>query len=246
MRLFALSLDNDELTYLPTADIDMHADFLRLRGKTYDYRIAYSQVQKLFLLPKPDDIHCQFVVRSAARPSPSAPKLTFLCHTGQHRPTNSSGTDSLPLPRHAVCQGRDHGARPQPGRVRRSSPPFRNRTDLSAITGRRSRRSTRTISSSATTTLPTKSFRSSSECSQRRRSPHPATFSRASKSRPSIHTPLTSHPHSHDGYSAVKCNLKANEGQLYFLEKQLLFISKQPTLVPHSDISAVIFARSVV
>lgn len=54
----------------------MHADFLRLRGKTYDYRIAYSQVQKLFLLPKPDDIHCQFVVRtvslaqlSAARPA---------------------------------------------------------------------------------------------------------------------------------------------------------------------------------
>ena len=42
----------------------MHGDFMRLRGKTYDYRISYSQVQKLFLLPKPDDIHCQFVVRA--------------------------------------------------------------------------------------------------------------------------------------------------------------------------------------
>lgn len=44
-------------------DIDMHADFMRLRGKTYDYRIGYNQIQKLFLLPKPDDTHCQFVVR---------------------------------------------------------------------------------------------------------------------------------------------------------------------------------------
>ena len=43
-------------------DIDMHADFMRLRGKTYDYRIGYNQIQKLFLLPKPDDTHCQFVV----------------------------------------------------------------------------------------------------------------------------------------------------------------------------------------
>lgn len=51
---------------------------------------------------------------------------------------------------------------------------------------------------------------------------------------------------SHEGQSAVKCNVKANEGQLYFLEKQFLFISKQPTLVLHSDISAVTFARFVV
>jgi structure-specific recognition protein 1 len=35
---------------------------MRLRGKTYDYRVAYTQVQRLFLLPKPDDIHSQLVV----------------------------------------------------------------------------------------------------------------------------------------------------------------------------------------
>lgn len=50
---------------------------------------------------------------------------------------------------------------------------------------------------------------------------------------------------SHDGHSAVKCNVKANEGQLYFLERSILFISKQPSFVAHSDISAVTFARSV-
>lgn len=48
---------------------------------------------------------------------------------------------------------------------------------------------------------------------------------------------------SHDGQAAVKCNLKANEGQLYFLERQLLFISKQPTLVSFNEISAIVLAR---
>ena len=46
-----------------------------------------------------------------------------------------------------------------------------------------------------------------------------------------------------DGQSAVKCNVKANEGQLYLLEKQMLFISKQPVLVLFSEIAAVTFAR---
>jgi structure-specific recognition protein 1 len=40
----------------------MFPDFLRLRGKTYDYKILYSSIVKLFLLPKVDDIHVQFVV----------------------------------------------------------------------------------------------------------------------------------------------------------------------------------------
>ncbi|CAG8487824.1 9224_t:CDS:10 [Ambispora leptoticha] len=37
-------------------DIDMFPTFLRLRGKTYDYKIQYTSVIKLFLLPKLDDI----------------------------------------------------------------------------------------------------------------------------------------------------------------------------------------------
>jgi structure-specific recognition protein 1 len=40
----------------------MYDTFLRLRGKTYDYKINYDQVVKLFLLPKPDDAHVLFVV----------------------------------------------------------------------------------------------------------------------------------------------------------------------------------------
>lgn len=40
----------------------MYQDFLRLRGKTYDYKILYSNIIKLFLLLKPDEMHVMFVV----------------------------------------------------------------------------------------------------------------------------------------------------------------------------------------
>jgi structure-specific recognition protein 1 len=43
-------------------DVDMFPEFLRLRGKTYDYKIVYSSISKLFLLPK-DDTHVLFIVR---------------------------------------------------------------------------------------------------------------------------------------------------------------------------------------
>ncbi|KDQ09911.1 hypothetical protein BOTBODRAFT_36725 [Botryobasidium botryosum FD-172 SS1] len=43
-------------------DIDMFPTFMRFRGKTYDYKILYTSITRLFLLPKPDEIHVQFVV----------------------------------------------------------------------------------------------------------------------------------------------------------------------------------------
>ncbi|OCH85951.1 SSrecog-domain-containing protein [Obba rivulosa] len=42
-------------------DVDMFREFLRLRGKTYDYKIMYSSISKLFLLPK-DDQHVLFIL----------------------------------------------------------------------------------------------------------------------------------------------------------------------------------------
>ena len=44
-------------------DVDMFPEFLRLRGKTYDYKILYSSISRLFLLPK-DDMHVLFIVSS--------------------------------------------------------------------------------------------------------------------------------------------------------------------------------------
>ena len=42
-------------------DVDMFPEYLRLRGKTYDYKINYNGISKLFLLPK-DDQHVLFIV----------------------------------------------------------------------------------------------------------------------------------------------------------------------------------------
>ncbi|KAJ3099368.1 FACT complex subunit [Phlyctochytrium planicorne] len=44
-------------------EIDMHATFFRLRGKSHDYRILYSSIRGMFMLPKPDDLHYNFVIR---------------------------------------------------------------------------------------------------------------------------------------------------------------------------------------
>ncbi|KAK6458700.1 DNA polymerase delta binding protein [Scheffersomyces xylosifermentans] len=38
-------------------DIDMYPSSLRLRGKTYDYKIQYKQIERIFSLPKPDEAH---------------------------------------------------------------------------------------------------------------------------------------------------------------------------------------------
>lgn len=43
--------------------------------------------------------------------------------------------------------------------------------------------------------------------------------------------------------SSVKCNVKATEGLLYPLDKSILWVSKQPIWISHTDIHQVIFSR---
>ena len=52
-------------------DMDMFPEFLRLRGKTYDYKILFSSINRLFLLPK-DDQHVLFIVSTPFRPRPAS------------------------------------------------------------------------------------------------------------------------------------------------------------------------------
>lgn len=42
-------------------DVEMSAEYLRLRGRTYDYKIAYASISRLFLLPK-DELHVLFIL----------------------------------------------------------------------------------------------------------------------------------------------------------------------------------------
>lgn len=44
-------------------DIDIYSSSLRLRGKTYDYKIQFKQIERIFSLPKPDDVHHLIVLQ---------------------------------------------------------------------------------------------------------------------------------------------------------------------------------------
>lgn len=56
---------NDVLFLTPRGryDIDMYPTSLRLRGKTYDYKIQYKQIERIFSLPKPDETHHLLVLQ---------------------------------------------------------------------------------------------------------------------------------------------------------------------------------------
>eukprot|EP00171_Calliarthron_tuberculosum_P006573 IDg6573t1 len=43
-------------------DIDLYPNHIKLRGKTVDFKILYSSITRLFLLPKPDNILVSFVM----------------------------------------------------------------------------------------------------------------------------------------------------------------------------------------
>jgi structure-specific recognition protein 1 len=43
-------------------NIEMFPTFMRLHGKTYDYKIMFSNISRFFQLPKPDGRHVYFVV----------------------------------------------------------------------------------------------------------------------------------------------------------------------------------------
>lgn len=61
----AIASFNDILFLTPRGryDIDMYTSSLRLRGKTYDYKIQYDNIQRLFVLPKPDEIHNILIIQ---------------------------------------------------------------------------------------------------------------------------------------------------------------------------------------
>ncbi len=41
---------------------EMYEKFLKIHGKTHDYKVKYSQINRAFVLPKPDLIHYAYVL----------------------------------------------------------------------------------------------------------------------------------------------------------------------------------------
>ena len=104
-------------------DVDLYHDFFRLRGKTYDYKIIYSTIQRLFLLPK-DDLHVLFIVshRSFSICWRFLVLILSNCSSDGFGYSDPAGSNEVSVPRDAVHQGRGDYRRAEPDRVRPSFP----------------------------------------------------------------------------------------------------------------------------
>ncbi|KAJ3167292.1 FACT complex subunit [Geranomyces variabilis] len=60
----AVAIFENQLCLTPRGrfDVEFHHDFFRLRGKSHDYKVMYTSIHLLSLLPKPDDMHHMFVI----------------------------------------------------------------------------------------------------------------------------------------------------------------------------------------
>ena len=87
-------------------DMDMFPTFLRLRGKTYDYKIVYQSISRLFLLPK-DDQQVLFIVCYLFYANLWNIRLNVYKAWPEH--PDPPRSDTLSVPRHAIlARGRNH------------------------------------------------------------------------------------------------------------------------------------------
>ncbi|EJT99906.1 SSrecog-domain-containing protein [Dacryopinax primogenitus] len=178
---------NDVLLLTPRGryDLDVFPTFVRLRGKTYDYKILHTSVTRLFLLPKPDDIHIQLVVG-----------LDPPIHQGQTRypylVMQFTREDNLEV----ELKIDDEQLQKYGGKLQKEydAPVFQIVSNIfRALTGRKLQA--------------------------------PSDYK------------------SFNGQSGVKANMKATQGDLYFLDKNLIFVAKQPAVVDYADIHTASFSR---
>jgi structure-specific recognition protein 1 len=170
--------------------IDMFNSFLRLHGKSYDYKIDYISIQKLFLVPKTDDAHILLVLALD--------------------PPLKQGQTRYP---HLIMQF------PKEERIDEFQLNSLTPSDLSGTYGGKLQAKYSDVS---TFELVSVLFRGLAG----QKIVVPGVFKSV----------ITGHP-------ALKCTIKANEGALYPLEKNFLFLPKPTLLIPHSDISRCVFSR---
>jgi structure-specific recognition protein 1 len=156
-----------------------------MRGQKYDYKIKYDDISRLFLLPKPDDVHMAFVIA-----------LDKPIRQGQQRYQHlvlqtSKDPDEVTVNLDEETIKKEYGDDLQP--VMRGS----------------------------LSNLVAKTFK----VIAKKKVFIPGKFANANQQ------------------SCVKCALRANEGLLYPLEKQFVFIHKPPVLVRFNEIESVEFQR---
>ncbi|TIA71594.1 hypothetical protein E3P77_02172 [Wallemia ichthyophaga] len=179
---------NDILVVTPRGryEIDMYPTFIRLRGKTYDYKILYSSIRRLFVLPKTDEMHVLLVV---ALDPPIRQGQTKYPYITMQFPTNEELDATINMEESEISE--KYGDRLQ---KHYDAPAYEVVAQVF-----------RGLSGKDITT--------------------PKTFK------------------SYNNQPAIKCNVKANQGDLYVMEKSLLFMTKQPIYIPFNDIQSAQFSR---
>lgn len=165
--------------------IELYERFFRMRGLKYDYKIKYDDISRLFLLPKPDEVHMAFVIaldKPIRQGQQRYQHLVFQTNKDPDEVTVNLDEETLK---------KEYGNDLQP--VMRGS--------LSNL-----------IAKTFKVIAKKKVF-------------IPGKFSNANQQ------------------SCVKCALRANEGLLYPLEKQFVFIHKPPILIRFNEVESVEFQR---
>lgn len=165
--------------------IELYETFMRMRGNKYDYKIRYDDVSRLFLLPKPDDVHMAFVIA-----------LDKPIRQGQQRY------------QYLVLQ------------TNKDQEEVRVNLDEEALQ-KEYNGDLQPVMTGSFSNLVAKTFK----VIAKKKVFIPGKFANANQQ------------------ACVKCALRANEGLLYPLEKQFLFIHKPPVLIRFDEVESVEFQR---
>jgi structure-specific recognition protein 1 len=156
-----------------------------MRGQKYDYKIKYDDISRLFLLPKPDDVHMAFVIALDKPIRQGQQRYQYLVLQTTKDP------DEVRVNLDEETIKKEYGDDLQP--IMRGS--FSN--------------------------LVAKTFK----VIAKKKVFIPGKFANANQQ------------------PCVKCALRANEGLLYPLEKQFVFIHKPPVLIRFNEVESVEFER---
>ena len=156
-----------------------------MRGQKYDYKIKYDDISRLFLLPKPDDVHMAFVIALDKPIRQGQQRYQYLVLQTNKDP------DEIRVNLDEDTLKKEYGDDLQP------------------------------IMRGSLSNLVAKTFK----VIAKKKVFIPGKFSNANQQ------------------PCVKCALRANEGLLYPLEKQFVFIHKPPVLIRFNEVESVEFQR---
>ncbi|VEU37919.1 unnamed protein product [Pseudo-nitzschia multistriata] len=165
--------------------IELYERFFRMRGQKYDYKIKYDDISRLFLLPKPDDVHMAFVIALDKPIRQGQQRYQYLVLQTNKDP------DEVRVNLDEDTLKKEYGDDLQP------------------------------IMRGSLSNLVAKTFK----IIAKKKVFIPGKFSNANQQ------------------PCVKCALRANEGLLYPLEKQFVFIHKPPVLIRFNEVESVEFQR---